>query len=162
MKTLILVGPMGSGKTTLGKRLAKELGVQFTDTDKLVAKTHGSITKIFEVHGEQHFRDLEHIALTEAIKAEGVIATGGGVVLRPENLALMKGHSVVFLDTAAEFVLGKINLEKRPLLKDNPERWQTIYDERKKLYEEVATATLFTGGASVKALIKQLKDLVEQ
>ena len=74
----------------------------------------------------------------------------------------MKGHAVVFLDTAAEFVLGKINLEKRPLLKDNPDRWQTIYDERKKLYEEVATATLFTGGTSVKALIKQLKDLVEQ
>ena len=157
MDTLILIGPMGSGKTTLGKKLAKELEVPFADTDKLVAKEHGSIVDIFAKYGEAHFRTLETSALIKALANGGVIATGGGIVLSEENRRLLSGYRTVFLDTASEHVLGKINLSKRPLLKDNPERWDAIYLERKALYEQCATATVFTGGRPIKALISQLK-----
>lgn len=157
METLILIGPMGSGKTTLGKKLARELGVPFSDTDKLVAKDHGAIVEIFSKFGEAHFRTLETSALIKALAIGGVIATGGGIVLSEENRRLLGGYKTVFLDTSSEHVLGKINLSKRPLLKDNPERWEEIYNARKALYQECATATVFTGGKPIKALITQLK-----
>ena len=148
---------MGSGKTTLGKRLAKELEVPFADTDKLVAKEHGSIVDIFAKYGEAHFRTLETSALIKALANGGVIATGGGIVLSEENRRLLSGYRTVFLDTSSEHVLGRLNLSKRPLLKDNPDRWDAIYSERKALYAQCATATVFTGGRSIKALISQLK-----
>lgn len=157
METLILIGPMGSGKTTLGKKLARELGVQFSDTDKMVAKDHGAIVDIFAKFGEPHFRTLETSALIKALALGGVIATGGGIVLSEENRRLLKGYRTVFLDTSSEHVLGKINLSKRPLLKDNPERWDEIYNARKALYQECATATVFTGGKPIKSLLAQLK-----
>ena len=157
MDTLILIGPMGSGKTTLGKKLAKELEVPFADTDKMVAKEHGAIVEIFSKFGEGHFRTLETSALIKALSNGGVIATGGGIVLSEENRRLLSGYRTIFLDTSSEHVLDKINLSKRPLLKDNPERWDAIYSERKALYEQCATATVFTGGKPIKALISQLK-----
>ncbi|MFM1958164.1 MAG: hypothetical protein RI929_527 [Actinomycetota bacterium] len=157
METLILIGPMGSGKTTLGKKLARELGVQFSDTDKMVAKDHGAIVDIFAKFGESHFRTLETSALIKALALGGVIATGGGIVLSEENRRLLQGYRTVFLDTSSEHVLGKINLSKRPLLKDNPERWDEIYNARKALYQECATATVFTGGKPIKSLLAQLK-----
>lgn len=161
MAALVLIGPMGSGKTTLGKRLAKELQLDFMDTDKLIAKDHGSITKIFSDKGEQHFRSIETEYLKKALNTAGVVATGGGIVLSESNRELLNGHTVVFLDTDIEHVIGKINLSKRPLLKDNPERWQEIYDQRKPLYEQCATATVYTGGKSIKSLIDQLKELIQ-
>jgi shikimate kinase len=157
VETLILIGPMGSGKTTLGKKLARELGVQFSDTDKMVARDHGAIVDIFAKFGEPHFRTLETSALIKALALGGVIATGGGIVLSEENRRLLKGYRTVFLDTSSEHVLGKINLSKRPLLKDNPERWDEIYNARKALYQECATATVFTGGKPIKSLLAQLK-----
>ena len=85
VNTIILIGPMGSGKTTLGKKLAKELDLPFSDTDKLVAREHGAIVDIFAKFGEEHFRTLETGALIKALEVGGVIATGGGVVLSEEN-----------------------------------------------------------------------------
>lgn len=152
---------MGSGKTTLGKKLAKLKSLDFLDTDKLVASEHGAIKKIFEQSGEEYFRELESSALRRALSQGGIVATGGGVVLRESNRQMLEGNQVVFLDTAAEHVLGKINLSKRPLLKDNPERWQEIYDERLPLYQSVATNTVFTGGKGIRTLMKELEQVIE-
>ena len=162
MASIVLVGPMGSGKTTLGKRLAKELELEFLDTDKLIARDHGAITKIFSEKGEEYFRQLETEYLADSLPGSAVVATGGGIVIREENRDLMKGQLVVFLDTDSEHVLGKVNISKRPLLKDNPERWQEIYQTRKPLYESVATATVYTGGRSIKTLIQELKELISK
>lgn len=157
-QSIVLIGPMGSGKTTLGKKLAAELKVEFVDTDKIVARHHGAITRIFETKGEPHFRELETKALEKALKSNCVVATGGGAVLSELNQKLMREHHVVFLDTTAEHVLGKINLSKRPLLKDNPAKWQEIYDQREEIYRSLADQTVFTGGKGIKQLIETIRE----
>lgn len=158
-RAIVLVGPMGAGKTTLGKKLAKKLGVSFADTDRLIGARHGSISRIFEKHGEEHFRNLETKALERALNEFDVVATGGGVVLKEENRNLIKDHRVIFLDTNAESVLGKINLEKRPLIRDDPEAWNRIYQNRVELYRKVADATLFTGSRPIRTLMAELEEL---
>ncbi len=160
MSTVVLIGPMGAGKSTLGKKLAKALELPFSDTDKMVEKDHGPIVEIFATKGETAFRDYEQKALADALSIGGVIATGGGIVLREENRRALEGHRVIFLDTDAESVLKRVNLLKRPLLRDNPERWQQIYSERVELYRALAGETLFTGNRPIKTLLAELKDKV--
>ena len=158
-RAIVLVGPMGAGKTTLGKKLAKKLGVSFADTDRLVGAKHGSITRIFDKHGEDHFRNLETKALEQALNEFDVVATGGGALLREANRELLKGHRVIFLDTDEASVLGKVNLDKRPLLKNDPNAWQKIYQERVETYRLVADATLFTGSRPIRTLMTELEEL---
>ena len=159
-RSIVLVGPMGSGKTTLGKKLAKEIGLPFLDTDKAIASKHGAITRIFEQHGEEYFRELESIQLETALQTKSVVSTGGGAVLRERNRTLMSDHFVIFLDTSSEHVLGKINLSKRPLLKSNPEKWQEIYDSRVELYKSIADHQIFTGGHGIKFLLSEIRKVV--
>jgi shikimate kinase len=158
---VVLIGPMGSGKTTFGKKLAKELDIDFIDTDKRISREHGSIASLFQKIGEPAFRELETSALRSALADGGIIATGGGVILSETNLAMLRGFYSIFLDTKAEHVIGKISVAKRPLLRDNPEKWQEIYDERIERYRAAANATVFTGGKSVKAVMHELRKLVE-
>ncbi len=159
--SVVLIGPMGAGKTTLGKKLARQLGVPFADTDKIVSAKHGSVQSIFQKHGEEHFRDLETLALEKALESAGIVATGGGLPLRQANRKLLEGNLVIFLDTSQEHVIGKINLNKRPLLKDNPNRWTEIYNERKPLYEQISQRTIFTGGKSLKTLLAELEEAIK-
>ncbi len=162
MSCIVLIGPMGAGKTTLGKKLAKSLNMPFTDTDKVIEKIHGPIVKIFESEGEAVFREYEKDALQEALEVGGVVATGGGMVLLEANRKALEGHLVVFLDTNSESVIKRVNLLKRPLLRDNPERWQEIYLQRLELYKSVAQETLFTGNRPIKSLLAELKAKVEK
>lgn len=155
---IVLIGPMGSGKTTLGKKLAKELGLLFIDTDKQIAGKYGPIAKLFEERGEEFFRDLETQYLREALEQPAVVATGGGAILRSDNQEMISKHHVIFLDTSAEHVIGKVNMHKRPLLRDNPERWQEIYDSRLETYKALAKQTVFTGGRPIKKLIHEITD----
>ncbi len=161
MHPIIFVGPMGAGKSTLAKKLAKQLGRDFVDTDRLIEAEHGPITEIFDSKGESHFRDLETAAFETAIDTAGVVATGGGVVLSSNNRELMKRGVVVFLDTTQDAVVGRVNLEKRPLLKNNPDRWQEIYDQRLALYREVADIEVFTGTRPIKDLLAEISEKIE-
>jgi shikimate kinase len=94
---VVLVGPMGVGKTTIGKKLAKQLGKSFVDTDKEIVKQHGSIAKIFEKSGEQHFRAIESEFLLSALASDSVVATGGGVVTQERNRDALQDSFVIYL-----------------------------------------------------------------
>jgi shikimate kinase len=140
MSQLFLIGPMGVGKTTIGKKIAKKLGVEFRDTDKLIISEHGPISEIFEQFGESFFRDLETRALLNQKNFEGVIATGGGVVTTEENREFLKGKKVVYLSTKGNQMRTRLlSSKKRPLLKNGYQDWVRIYNERKPLYEQACS-----------------------
>ena len=144
--TVILVGPMGAGKTSVGRKVAKVLGVSFTDTDKLIAAEHGPIPKLFAEQGEAHFRELERAAVAQALAAGGVISLGGGAVTTVETRELLRQHPVVFLSVSPEVISGRIRGGNRPLLagEDPVAKWNQIYEQRRGWYEEVATTTVDT------------------
>ncbi|WP_300265818.1 shikimate kinase, partial [Microbacterium sp.] len=129
--TVVLVGPMGAGKTSIGRRVAKQLGVVFTDTDKSIAREHGPIPEIFAQHGEGSFRRLERIAVSEALEGGGVISLGGGAVTSAQTRELLRPHPVVFLTVSPEAVAARIKGGSRPLLVgDDPlTTWTAIYEQ---------------------------------
>ena len=144
---VVLVGLMGSGKTTVGRRLAALLDRPFVDADEaLEARAGRSIADIFEVDGEDTFRDLEADVLAWLLAAPqpGVIASGGGVVLRPENRDLLRGEdvTVVWLDAGPAFLASRVERKAhRPLLTGAVaplEVLERLHAERAPLYAEVA------------------------
>lgn len=156
-KPLVLIGPMGAGKSTLGKKLAKLLGTKFVDTDRVIAARYGPISKIFEEHGEDYFRTLETRALEKALKSSAVVATGGGIVITEANRTLLNDLPVIFLDTNADWVLSRINLEKRPLLKSDPGMWEQLYQERLGYYRQLAKATVVTANRPIRVVLEELE-----
>jgi len=157
-KPLVLIGPMGAGKSTLGRKLAKLLETKFLDTDRMISASHGSIPKIFEDQGEDRFRTLETVALEKALKSPAVIATGGGVVVTEKNRELLQDIPTIFLDTNAEWVLSRINLDKRPLLKSDPSMWEKLYKERLGYYQQLATATVVTSNRPIRVVLEELEN----
>jgi shikimate kinase len=150
---------MGSGKTSFGKRLAKILNLPFIDTDREVSRAHGPIPEIFEKHGESYFRDLEAESLAAAMGKPCIVATGGGAVLRESNQALLADAFVIYLRTNYEAVVGRLDIERRPLLKKSPEAWQAIFQERKHLYEGLADAIVDTAGRHADTVIAELESI---
>lgn len=144
--TLVLVGPMAAGKTSIGRRVARALGQPFIDTDKRVVAEHGPIPSIFAAYGEQYFRDLERSAVAAALAEGGVISLGGGAVTDEATRALLREHPVVFLTVSEAAVAERIAAGGRPLLEgDDPvARWTEIFAQRRAWYDEVATATFDT------------------
>ncbi|UED83026.1 shikimate kinase [Streptomyces profundus] len=145
---VVLVGPPGSGKSTVGALLADRLGVSLRDTDADVERAAGKpILDIFLDEGEAHFRALEAAAVREAVaEHDGVLALGGGAVLDPATRALLTGLPVAFLDVALAEAVKRVGLDvPRPLLAVNPrQRWRALMEERRPWYTEVARAVLAT------------------
>lgn len=135
---------MGAGKTRLGRKVAGELGLPFIDTDRSVVAEHGPIPSIFAEEGESVFRRYERQAVAEALTQSAVVSLGGGAVLDDATRAQLPDHTVVFLTVTADAVLDRMDTTRRPLLKDGPEAWQRIYDERLPLYTQLATVTVDT------------------
>ena len=122
---IALIGPMGSGKTSVGKKLAQSLNFDFIDTDDLIAKKEGmSITKIFETYGEHYFREIEKEIASEVSKLENcIISTGGGIILNAENVRrLRRNGMLIYLKTTSEVLFNRLKDAKdRPLsLKKTP------------------------------------------
>jgi len=136
MKTnIVLIGLMGAGKTSIGKRLAAILDMPFTDSDENIEKRYGSITELFK-KGEEYFRDIEsEIIQSMAVLDRVIMSTGGGVVLRPENMKALKEKGVIFyIKRPVEEILKSVETDIRPLLKNNPEVLYKISEEREHLY----------------------------
>jgi shikimate kinase len=158
-ESVILIGPMGVGKTTVGKRLASEWNLPFIDTDALIVKAHGPIDQIFATKGESVFRELEALALSTAMKSHAVISTGGGVVLNPKNREQLKGGLVVYLSTNGKHMASRLSGSKRPLLENGMSDWKRIYEERKPLYVEVSNFVIDTSEMSLKSIVAKIEDL---
>ena len=132
---------MGSGKTSVGRILARRLGWEFVDLDQSIEKAAGHvIPEIFARSGEPHFRDLEHRVLIDALDAtaERVVACGGGVVVRPENRERLGEVSTVFLQEDLTTLYERTRSAGRPLRGGGHEEFEERYRERLTLYREVA------------------------
>ncbi len=147
---VVLVGPPGAGKSTVGERLAGLLGVAFRDTDDDVVAVAGMpVADIFVEHGEARFRELERVAVARALNEhDGVLALGGGAILDAPTRSLLAGRRVVFLDVGIADAARRIGFNRdRPLLLGNPRaQWLKLMERRRPLYEEVATMTVPTDG----------------
>ncbi|MEV0808433.1 shikimate kinase [Micromonospora sp. NPDC050200] len=160
----VLVGAPGSGKTTLGEKLAALLGVEFRDTDADIERLAGKpIPEIFIDEGEAHFRTLERAAVAAALASHGgVLALGGGAVLAEENRAALVGHTVVHLSVELPDAVKRVGLGVgRPLLAINPRATlKHLMDQRRPLYAEVATATVVTDGRSPAEIAAEIVGLL--
>jgi shikimate kinase len=157
---VVIVGAPGAGKTTVGKLLAKNLGVEFRDTDIDIEKTAGkSVSDIFVDSGESTFRQLETEALKTALADHsGVLALGGGAVLAQENRDLLHGHNVVWLQVDLTNAATRVGLNtSRPLLLGNVRNTlKKLMDDREVFYAEVATHQIATSEKNPQAVVDEI------
>ena len=162
MNNIILCGFMGCGKTVVGRELAKIMGRRFVDTDELVEKKQGiPIKAIFEIYGEDFFRDLEHEICKETAQLKNcVISTGGGAVTFERNVqALKEGGKIVFLDADFDTICDRIgDSTNRPLFQDK-DKAKALFDERRPKYEAAADITL-DGSMSARKTAMTIADML--
>lgn len=166
MKNIVLIGFMGTGKTTIAMKLANELGLRYVSTDDLIEKREKrTINEIFTKSGEDYFRDVESAVVCEVAGQDGlVIDTGGGVVIREENLANLKSTGVVICLTAdEEAVMERTKKYKhRPLLnvEDPKLKIRTLLAKRAPLYAK-ADHCLDTGKLTVRQVVEKITEIVK-
>ncbi|WP_405802649.1 3-dehydroquinate synthase [Streptomyces halstedii] len=162
---IVLVGPMGVGKSTVGELLAERLGTTYRDTDAdVVAAAGKAVAEIFFDEGEEHFRELERRAVRDAVDQHtGVLALGGGAVLDAKTRALLAGRPVAYLAMDVEEAVRRVGLNTaRPLLAVNPRRqWRELMDARRHLYEEVARTTVATDERTPEEVAQAVLDALE-
>ena len=167
-QNIFLIGPMGSGKTTIGKHLAKMFGLEFYDCDQeLERMTGASVSLIFDLEGEAGFRVRENLLLKQLAEKNGVlIATGGGTVCNEENRRLLRAHGlVVYLKTSIDNQLKRLNKDKsRPLLQteDRTQRLMDLAELRNPLYDATADLVFSTRNSSVYATAKALSAAISK
>lgn len=158
--TVVLVGPPGAGKTTVGRLLAQRTGVAFRDTDADVEQMAGkSVAEVFYDDGEEHFRSLERDAVARALaEHDGVLALGGGAVLAEQTRALLAGHDVVLLNVGLSDAARRVGLSRdRPVLALNPRAaLRVLLDERLPLYREVARREVDTDAKTPEQVADQV------
>lgn len=162
---VVLVGPMGAGKTTVGRVLAAAWGVGLRDTDQDIEGAEGrSVSDIFVESGEEYFREREHAAvLTALAEHDGVLALGGGAVLDPRTREALAPHLVVFLKVGLADAVKRVGLgHGRPLLLGNVRsRVKALLDERLPIYLDVADVVVETDGRSAADVAAEVRDAVE-
>ncbi|MFE0704924.1 shikimate kinase [Streptomyces sp. NPDC058872] len=162
---IVLVGPMGSGKSTVGALLAARLGAPYRDTDADIVAAEGrEISDIFVEDGEEHFRALERAAVATAVAEHtGVLSLGGGAILDPDTRALLTGRPVAYLSMDVEEAVRRVGLNTaRPLLAVNPRRqWRELMEARRHLYTEVARVVVATDDRTPEEVAQAVLDALE-
>lgn len=156
----ILIGLPGAGKSTVGRLLARALGVTFRDTDEDVEAAAGEpISDIFLTYGEEHFRTLERHAVVAALaEHRGVLALGGGAILDPDTQADLAGHRVVHLQVSLAAASPRVGLSAaRPLLVGSPRKqWLRLAEARRPIYTSLAQVSVDTDGATPEQVVEQV------
>ena len=163
---IVLIGPPGAGKSSIGRALARALDIEFADTDTLIEADQGrSVSQIFVDDGELFFREVEErICLSALANFNGVLALGGGAVLSAgvqEKLGEMDGE-IIFLDVSLAVAAPRVGFNRdRPLLLKNPrQQWQKMMDMRRPTYEALATTTIEVGDRSISKIVKEYMNRV--
>jgi shikimate kinase len=154
-ESIVLIGPMGAGKTSIGRKVAKALDLAFFDTDAAVAREHGPVHTLFADHGEANFRALERRAVEMGLARGGVVSLGGGAVLDPRTRADLAHHRVILLTVSPEVVAARVRDSDRPLLQgeDGIGRWTAIFQERRDVYEQLADVTFDTSSGPLQGIV---------
>ncbi len=167
-RNIFLIGPMGAGKSTIGRQLAQILGMNFVDSDTEIETRAGAdISWIFDIEGEEGFRKREERVLNELTQLQGtVISTGGGAILSKENRKHLSARGIViYLETTIDKQVERTQRDKkRPLLQGEEDTRTILEDlakERNPLYEEIADITLTTDEQSAKVMANQIVDLID-
>ncbi len=164
---IFLVGPMGTGKTTIGRQLAQALGLEFEDSDREIQRRTGvDIPTIFEYEGEDGFRIREKKVIADLVEVENqVLATGGGAVTDADNRRLLPARGfVIYLECSPEQQYDRTYKDKnRPLLQsgDPLESLKQLMKERDPLYREIADLVVSTEGRSASAVVKDIVQYIE-
>jgi len=161
---ICLIGMPGCGKTTLGQMLAARLGRDFIDMDRYIEQIAGSSIPELFTQGEDNFRRFETQACRRLASVNNaVVACGGGVVLKKENLEWLQkdGGILIFIDRPLENIAKDVHTDSRPLLKDNPARLKTLYEQRYPLYLQ-ATSWQVKNTGRLQEVLKQLQAVIEQ
>ena len=167
-QNIIFVGPMGAGKTTIGKQLAREIKRPFYDSDREIEKRTGAdIPLIFELEGEEGFRKREKAVLQDLTNLKDIVlATGGGAVLDPENRELFNQRGfVIYLSAPLEHLLNRTSKDRnRPLLQtaDPGKKLREILEIRDPLYREVADVIIETDNGAVRNVVKKLVNIIKK
>lgn len=160
---MVLVGSPGAGKSSVGRRVAERLGLPFVDTDHLIEADAGmSVPDIFVTMGEDEFRKREAAAVAESMTGDGVVALGGGAVMRAETQELLAGQHVIWLKVAAPDAANRVGLNTaRPLLLGNVRgTLAALLEQRTPIYEALATQTVDTSGRSLREVTEAVLGLV--
>lgn len=170
--SLFLVGPMGAGKSTIGRHLAKELKLDFFDTDQEIeARTGANISWIYDVEGEDGFRVREASMIDELSRRPRIVlATGGGAILAPENRQRLAARgTVIYLHTTVEQQMRRISRDKRrpqvQIIEQGPDPedgFLKMMQEREPLYREIADVTVGTDGRTVRAVAMDIIRMLEE
>ncbi len=166
ISNIILIGPMGAGKTTIGRQIARLIGFDFFDSDREIEERTGvTIPLIFELEGEEGFRHREQKIISDLTQKNNIVlATGGGAVLKKENqLALKRSGTIVYLCAGIDDLLERTSKDKnRPLLQteDPRKKLQSILTQREPIYRELADIILETNKMTVHAAVKELEELI--
>ncbi|MCE2570770.1 shikimate kinase AroK [Motilimonas eburnea] len=166
-RNIFLVGPMGAGKSTIGRHLAQMLHLEFVDSDTEIEKRTGAdVAWVFDVEGEEGFRKREEEAIDELSQRQGIVlATGGGSVKNKDNRNRLSARGiVVYLETTVDKQLARTQRDKRrPLLQTDDPRGvlEGLAQERNALYEEIADYTVKTDEQSAKVVANQIIKLLD-
>ncbi|MDR6907396.1 shikimate kinase [Agromyces sp. 3263] len=156
---IVLVGPMGAGKSRVGQRLAASADAPFVDTDTRITERYGPIDQIFEREGEEYFRIVEREVVADALREEAVISLGGGAVLHPDTRDDLAGLPVVWLKVTAEAVAPRLAGGSRPLIAEGGlARWTAIMEERAPVYAALADLEIDTSRRSVARIVEDITE----
>jgi shikimate kinase len=154
---VVLIGPMAAGKTKVGKRVAKVLGAQRYDTDKVFVTQHGEIAAFFAEHGEPAFRAIEAALVRETTAEPAVVSLGGGAVLDPASQAVLAHLPVVYLTVSPDAVASRLGEGKRPLVADEGVvAWERIFEARRPIYERLAKRTYDTSRGNLDEIAEDI------